>query len=184
MAAWPAAQQVWALASNAAKSAALAWEASTAKCKGAIAHSAYHLATVCGGFEEEAPTRFTPGFGPLGLAWGWCLVGVLLGLLLGLNFWDIFTRLEQIAQRIEGVRRAGADAPPGLRPMPPWHGMVRDALAVAAEGPRRLVLLRLADEGDAALEFLAAAASVSKRTALARILGEHVVQVNAVAWRL
>ena len=37
-----------------------------------------HAALTCSGV---TPRYFTPGFGPLALAWGWLLLGVLLGLL-------------------------------------------------------------------------------------------------------
>ena len=181
--AWAAAGGTWTFVSDSARAATVAWAASTGKCKGAITHALYHVSTVCGGYAEEAPAQFTPGFGPLALAWGWLLIGVMLGVLLALNFWDLVARLEQFAQLIDRVRLAVGAAPPGLHAMPLWHAAVRTAL-YAAEGPRRTVLQRLADDGDAALDLLAAGRGVSRRAALEHVLGVQTVQINAVAWRL
>ena len=43
---------------------------------------------------------------------------------------------------------------------------------------------RLADEGDITLDFLAAYTGVTKRNALARVLGENIVKVNVSVWQL
>ena len=99
----------------------------------------------CWGSYDEAPTLFAPDFGPFALAWGWALAGVVLGVLLGLHFWDFEAHLEHIAQRFECVRRVAAavphlyGAPPGLVAMPPWHGAVRNAV-LHAQGPQRVIL--------------------------------------------
>ena len=68
--------------------------------------------------------------------------------------------------------------------MPPWHFVAQAALVSQAEGPRRVLLQQLVDEGDGALVLLADATGVSKRAMLVRVFGEDVVAANAVAWRL
>jgi len=173
---------LWGFARQAAAEAAVTLAASSAQCKGAIIHSVYHSLQVCGGY--EAPVRFTPGFGPLALAWGWCIMGILLGFLLGLHFQDVVVKLESLVKCIQRVQRGGPLAPPGLSPMPGWHWAVEAELRVAPEGPRRIILQRLVDEGDAALDLLAAAGGVTRRDALARVLGEQTVRSNVAAWRL
>ena len=119
------------------------------------------------------------------------MVGVLIGLLVGLHVRDLAGGLAGIGQRIEVARTmarpdflARAGGAPGLRPMPLWHQAACTALAVAPEGPQRIVLTRLVEDGEAALELLVASTGVSKRVALARVLGESVVAAHAVQWRL
>ena len=183
-------QQGWAFAAGAAREAGAAWVAASAKCKAVITHSASRVFTVCGGFDEEMPVLFTPGFGPFALAWGWCLVGIVLGLLLGLHFWDFVSKLDQLAQRLERVRRVAAavpdlfGAPPGLAAIPPWHGAVQLALAQVTDPNRRIILRRLLDDGEPALQFLAASTGSSRRRALEALLGGAVVQQHATEWQL
>ena len=58
-----------------AVSSAVWWAASLPPtCKESLTHAAL----TCSG---ATPRYFTPGFGPLALAWGWLLLGILLGLL-------------------------------------------------------------------------------------------------------
>ena len=115
-------------------------------------------------------------------------MGVLLGILMALHFplfmsvLDQFTRWYRALGSAPAVPAAAASPAPGLSPMQPWHHAAQMELRAAPSGPRRVLLQRLVDEGDAALELLAAAYSVSKRDALARVLGEHVVRINAAAW--
>ena len=188
-------QQVATFAGDAARHATVAWATSSSKCRAAVAFSAQHVLSTCGGFADELPAAFTPGFGPFALAWGWILVGMVLGILLGLHFWDFLARLEQFWQRIDRIRRlaavaavAAADAEvggaPGLAAIPPWLDAARNAFLVA-QGPQRIILQRLVEEGDPALQLLAAAmGGVSRRAALERVLGHQVVQAHAHAWRL
>ena len=137
------------------------------------------LSTSAGGFLP--PSRFTPGFGPIALAWGWCLVGLLCGLLCGLLVGLYF---EQLSRRAAGMAhvlgRMAFSAPPGLSAMPPWHQAVVAELARAGQGPRRVLLQRLCDDGDAALDLLAAAGGVTRLEALARILGDAAVRDRKV----
>ena len=181
---WAAVGQVWKAASDAAKTATVAWAASTADCKAAISHATYHVVGACGVFGAQSVPQMTPGFGPFSLGWGWCLLGVLFGFLLGLNFWEFVQRAEKIIQWMERARRGLLLTAPGLNVMPPWHAVVQTELRTVADGPRKIVLQRLAEEGDSALDLLAAAGGISKRDALARVIGVQVVHANAVAWRL
>ena len=171
----------WGHAGTAAASAWAGWQAATGKCKGAIVHATY----ACAGLEQ--PASYSRGFGPFALGWGWLLVGMALGILCGLHFWNFVARLEQFIARLQDVReqaRIAQLAAPGLALIPPWHGAVRDALQAAQDEPRRTVLRRLCEDGDAALELLAASSGATKRAVLARLLGENLVQTNALAWRL
>ena len=186
---WRVLKGVWQYAGQAATQAGLSWFAASAKCKGAIVFSAYHVFHTCGGY--EAPVQYTPGFGPFALAWGWSLISLVLGILFGItlcaHFWTFVARIEQLCQKVQQIRtQVGSDifAPPGLSLLPPWHQAVQNALSMAADGNRRIILQRLAEDGDAALDLLAASYGVTKRDALTRILGDHVVRPNAAAWGL
>ena len=168
-------------ASLSASRAATALLAASGPCKGAIAYAIYE----CGGYVP--PPRYTPGFGPFSLAWGWCLLGALCGLLLGLNFEHVAQRIERLLhlwQRCLCCLSRAPAAPPGLRLMPPWHSAVSSELLAAGLGPWRTILQRLSDDGDAALDLLAAAGGVTRREALARVLGEPTVRAHAGAWGL
>ena len=181
MAAWvnaaSLAARAWDAASAAAALATKGWLASSSGCRGAVAHAVAE----CGGFTLPV-AQYTPGFGPIALGWGWYLVGVLSGLLIGLYFEQIAHRAASLAAGL-GRQAQAAAGPPGLTAMPPWHQTVRGELA-AATGPRRVILQRLSDDGEAALDLLAAAGGVTRRDALARVLGEGVVGANAAAWGL
>ena len=182
MSSWDFLRQAWHYAGEAAVQASGAWATVNGPCRGAVVFSTYQVLSSCMGYEP--PVQYTRGFGPFALAWGWCLVGLTIGFLIGLNFWDLLGRLEQVPQRLDRVRRRFIAPPPGLQVGPPWQHAIRDALAVAIDVNHRIVLQRLLDDGDAALQLLAASTGVSKRAALVRVLGEHVVQANALAWGL
>ena len=112
-----------------------------------------------------------------------------MGILLGLHFWDFLARLERFAQRVERVRRVAAvvpnllAAPPGFVVAPLWHAAANDALR-NAQGPLRLVVQRLVEDGEPALELSAAANVITKRAALGRVFGEQVVRVHVASWGL
>ena len=188
------ATQAWYQASVASAQASVYWAAAPRVCKDALIFSG----NICAGYEPMQ--YYSSGFGPFPLAWGWLLVGVLVGFLVGLHLWDLLAGLERFSQRgyFEGVRAQSLAAcpmrgAPGLH-LPPsapapqstplWHQAACNALAVAPEGPQRNVLRRLVEDGEAALEMLVAATGVTKRTALARVLGESVVSNNALQWLL
>ena len=177
--------KAWNFASAAADQAAVYWAAAPRECK----HALIFAGNICAGVEPVQ--YYTRGFGPLALGWGWLSVGLLLGLLLGLNSRDIVAALEKYGHRVEMPRAslqiaapAPLQPPPGLQPMPLWHQAARNALAFAPDGPQRVMLRRLVEDGDAALEFLVASTGASRRAALSRVLGEQVVATNAVSWRL
>ena len=69
-----------------------------------------HALLICGG---ATPAYFTPGFAPLGLAWGWLLVGLLLGALASKAVERFATRAWQlpappVAQAGDAAQRARA----------------------------------------------------------------------------
>ena len=68
--------------------------------------------------------------------------------------------------------------------MPPWHQAACDALRFAPEGPQRIVLQRLVEDGEPALDFLVSSTGIPRRAALARALGEHMVATHAAQWQL
>ena len=118
---------------------------------------------------------------------GWVAMGILVGLPLGILVACLamhdFGRVPRGPRRyaIEDAnvpRPQHLPPPPGLQAMPPWHPAAQRALQHTADVNRRLVLRRLLDDGDEALTLLAASLGVSRRAALARMLGETVVQQN------
>ena len=173
--AWAVGQQVWASLSTAAVAASALWATASMDCKSAIV---FATNTCVGG---RPPVAFTPGFGPIALGWGWLLVGVCIGVLVGLHFWTFVDRTLGAAIRFPSPQRNTA---PGLQIIPPWHEAVREALVATNDAHRRIVLQRLLEDGDAALDMLAAGGGMSRRSALARMVGENVVQANALAWGL
>ena len=81
--------------------------------------SVAHALLTCGG---ATPAYFTPGFAPLGLAWGWLLVGLLLGALASKAVERFATRAWQLpAPPVAAARRPAAsgavchDANPSAR---------------------------------------------------------------------
>ena len=61
---------------------------------------------------------------------------------------------------------------PALPELPSWMPSVRRALARTTDPQRRVVLQRLSDEGEPALQLTAAAWAVTPRVALARLVGD------------
>ena len=176
--------QAWTHAQQAAEQASIYWAAAPRDCKEAL----FFSGSTCIGVQ---PKYYSPGFGPFSLAWGWLGVGWLIGLLIGLHFWHIVAGLERYAHRAEVIRAdmrnpaaLTPQTPPGLQLMPPWHAAAYNALQVARDGPQRIVLRRLVEDGEAALELLMAFHGVTKREALATVLGEHIVRANVQQWQL
>ena len=148
------------------------------ECRASISHAA----SACLG----TPPKYFP-------AWGWVAMGILVGLPLGILVACLamhdFGRVPRGPRRyaIEDAnvpRPQHLPPPPGLQAMPPWHPAAQRALQHTADVNRRLVLRRLLDDGDEALTLLAASLGVSRRAALARMLGETVVQQNGEFWGL
>jgi hypothetical protein len=162
----------WSQASVAAAHASVIWSQATPDCR-----SATLLATnICLGVTPLSVV--TPGLGPLSLGWGWALIGFIIGILTGLHFWDLVARLEPLFVFVFRLSRG-----PSLlaAQRPPWHVAVQSALLQTSDVHRRIVLQRLLDDGNAALDLLAAHAGVSRRAALSRLLGEQSLLAE---WRL
>jgi hypothetical protein len=158
---WPLAVRFWEGSTAAAAHASIHWASVAPDCRSATIMAM----NVCLGM---TPAPGTPGFAHLSLGWGWGLVGFLLGLLLSPHLLLLCRRLHGAAIPTVGTA--------------PWQNAVITALAQTSEHHRRIVLQRLIDDGDEALQLLAASAGVSRRAALARVLGESVVTSHAAAW--
>ena len=168
---WQGTVAAWNVATAAAVRGSALWIVAEQDCRQAVIMAANSLV-------GYVVPRFCPGFGPFSLGWGWLLVGFVAGWLASLHSEALLSVLERLPEmalnlvRRRRLRRA------------PWHQAVEIALAQTRDGPRRVVLQKLADDGDSALQLLAASAGVSTRTALARVLGEGVVHNNAAQWGL
>ena len=147
---WEGAVKAWNAAQAAANHASTFWIAADKDCKNAVI-----LATnTCLGY---VPERYAAGFGPFCLAWGWMLMGFLIGWLASLHVPSLTALWRPIYARLMARQR-------------PWHHAVQSALLQAADGPRKLVLQRLLDDGDDALQLLAANSGVSPGVMLGRVL--------------
>ena len=169
---WQAAVEIWRAATRAARDASHFWAYLPSDCK----HAAVFTASTCAGF---SPAKYVPGLGPLSLAWGWLLIGVLLGLC----FWDLAHAVESLVARM-GQLRDHYRVARGQARRPLWHPAAAAALAMAGNGPERVFLQRLVDDGDAALQMLALCTGVAPREALARVLGREFVATHAASWGL
>ena len=119
-----------------AASSAVWWAASLPPtCRESLTHAAL----TCSG---ATPRYFTPGFGPLALAWGWLLLGVLLGLL--------FRRAAAAL-----VALAGGHAPQ-CAPCS-WEALLRELAARTEDPNRHEVLQYLLQGGEAAVRDLSQA---------------------------
>ena len=107
-----------------------------------------------------------------------------MGFLVSSHSSDLWGLVDKVVQRFWGSHALYIAAPPGLHSIPPWHRAAQTELQGSHAGPRRTILQRLVDDGDTALEFLAAAGGVTKREALARVLPPQVVHANATLWGL
>ena len=167
---WDGAAKVWDIAQKSAAHASTFWAGAGEDCRHAIITST----SVCFGY---SPARYSPGFRPFSLAWGWMMFGFVTGWLFALHSETLAKIAGQMLVNVWNHRRSC--------PRPAWHSAVEAALAMqTAEGPRRLVLQRLLDDGDHALQLMAATAGVSPRVALGRALGDNLVQNNAAHWGL
>ena len=143
-----------------AASSALWWAASLpATCRESLAHAALTCSVA-------TPRYFTPGFGPLALAWGWLLLGVLLGLL----FRRAAAALVAMAGGYLTMQAAGS-----------WEALLREHLARTRD-PHRQAVLQYLLEGGVALSaspdgYLTAAA----QSALLETFGGGAVAAVAQA---
>ena len=123
---WNGALHVWETAVRAADVASKHWAVTPSDCR----HAIVFTASTCAGVE---PIRYSAGFGPFSLGWGWMLVGWLLGLL-SPQLWLLLYALGEHAARLPSLFTAA-------RP-PAWHMAAMAALAQAPDGPRRVILQR------------------------------------------
>ena len=144
-----------------AASSAVWWAASLPPtCRESLAHAAL----TCSG---ATPRYFTPGFGPLALAWGWLLLGVLLGLL--------FRRAAAAL-----VALAGGHAPQ-CAPCS-WEALLRELAARTEDPNRHEVLQYLLQGGEAAVRDLSQATNRTPTALMAHLLTDSTV-VDAAALR-
>ena len=121
--------------------------------------AALHTTLVCTG--RSVQYHSYPGFGPIGLAWGWLMVGVVIGgivCFLAL-FWMGRIRSEPTVMQLSTLMQPAGDTRPAVLPM---RAQARaDALHyIAVAGPP-------------ALQELAAAARMSESAFLAQLLSSH-----------
>ena len=107
-------------------------------------------------------------------------MGILIGLLMADHVQAAVGMAARLARAAEPPRRVWGTR--GRAPL--WAGAVQDELGRTTDPNRQMVLRKLLEDGDEALGFLATSTGVTKRTALARILDEHVVRENATGWGL
>ena len=144
-----------------AASSAVWWAASLPPtCRESLTHAAL----TCSG---ATPRYFTPGFGPLALAWGWLLLGVLLGLL--------FRRAAAAL-----VALAGGHAPQ-CAPCS-WEALLRELAARTEDPNRHEVLQYLLQGGEAAVRDLSQATNRTPTALMAHLLTDSTV-ADAAALR-
>ena len=145
-----------------AASSAVWWAASLPPtCRESLAHAAL----TCSG---ATPRYFTPGFGPLALAWGWLLLGVLLGLL--------FRRAVATMAALAGGHTAES-APCS------WEALLRELSARTQDPHRHEVLHYLLQGGEAAARELSQASHCTPAALLARLLVDSKPVADAAAPR-
>ena len=141
-----------------AASSALWWAVSLpATCRESLAHAAL----TCSG---ATPRYFTPGFGPLALAWGWLLLGVLLGLLGG----RAAAALVAMAGGYQTMQATGS-----------WEALLREHLARTRDPHRQAVLQYLLEGGDAALHEVSGASGRTPAALMAHLLADATAPVAA-----
>ena len=157
---WQAAAEAWRTAARAARDASLYWAYMPSDCK----HAVLFTASTCVG---SSPAKYVPGIGPFSLAWGWLLIGMLLGLC----FWDLVQAVERLGARWMQLRDQHHEARRRAH-LPLWHPAAVAALASAGNGPERVFLQRLVDDGDAALQMLALCTGWHRAKRLPAFLGK------------
>ena len=113
-----------------------------------------HAAMVCA---WEPPTCTIPGFGPLAIAWGWLVLGVLLGVLLAILFMYCTGRVR--------VYPAAAAVLPALA-----------NLAAPQQQPAEQILDYILAGGRPALAELASATGMTEAVFLQRVFGANANQ--------
>ncbi|CAE7283556.1 unnamed protein product [Symbiodinium sp. CCMP2592] len=149
-----------------AASSAVWWAASLPPtCK----ESMTHTALTCSG---ATPRYFTPAFGPLALAWGWLLVGVLLGFL--------FRRAVCAIVGLAGGRPSQCPSP---RTPWSWEALLRELSARNQDPHRHEVLQNLLQGCEAALEELCRASQRTPASLMAHLVANHSEVADAAALR-
>ena len=147
----------WARARS-SSSSAYAWAAALPQeCRLAMTHTAM----VCAGHNPQYYS--VPGFGPLSLAWGWLLIGVVVGVAMAIMFMGLGGCLRREPAIGALALMANANAPPGL----------------ANDRARQDVLNFIAAGGRPALQELAMATGMSEVDFLGAMLGTNQPRLNA-----
>jgi len=125
---------------------ASAWQSLSPECRAELQHAV----NVC---TNMVPT--IPGFPPFRAAWGWLLLGLIVG---------FFTSV--LLDHLRSRRRPN-DTTVSI---PTWRDLILDKMAVVADHAEREVLQYLADGGVQALEDLASHAGLTPLRLLAHVL--------------
>ena len=143
-----------------------------------------HTAMVCGG---ATPAYITPGFGPFSLAWGWLVVGVLMGALMTYAVLSFLGMLRQRPPVAPFMLLPPAPVPGPAPPAPavspaPAPAPVAPVPVLArtpADQAREELLEYLASGGTAALQDLAASNGMSESEFLMRSFGVSASATNS-----
>ena len=132
---WQAAEWTWTFASQAAERASALSQLASKDCRQAIVFAG----NICLGY---TPPEHAPGFGPFALAWGWCAVGALVGMLVGLHLQPVLSAIAAFARRGQtiGTYSQPIGAPPGLQMTPAWRRFALEALVHCVDPNRRIML--------------------------------------------
>jgi len=129
------------------------WHSQSAECRAELQHAM----NVC---TNMVPT--TPGFPPFRAAWGWLLLGLVVGFFASVLLDHLRTRRSRST------------------PDPSWRDLILDKLAVVADHAEQEVLQYLADGGTRALEDMARSAGLTPMRLLAKLLSSHSTASQAL----
>ena len=128
-------------------------------CRGSI----IHVDSVCMG---SGPLYFpTPGFAPFSLSWGWFIMGILLGAILGTLV------MHAIGSKITSRNSRS-----------PWQPLLEIALSCSTDADHKRLLRHLLHEGDNAITRAASAANLSVPEFIYRVVQQKPAGPSTHPW--